>query len=151
QACVYHYFPMRGGIIHVGPAAPALAVLVLGILHDPYRMVNYLLIPMQLWVVGVLALVFEFFFFLQRVPWPAALTMHAGTVGFAAFYYQLNWRFFALRGSEQFGRRSAARRQLAPVLVAKPSEIQEEIIPEPASHHSQGQLDEQLEAKMDSI
>jgi membrane associated rhomboid family serine protease len=151
QAFAYHFAAPRVLPIRVGPIAPAMAVVLLGILHDPYRMVSYLLVPMQLWVLGLLAAVFEFFYFLQPVAWPVRLAIHAGTLGYTVLYYQLPWRFFGGRRWTRRVRATVARRQLAPVLSARPEPVLHEDTPEPAASGTHWFVDEQLEAKLDAI
>lgn len=134
-----------------GPSTAALAVAFLGVLHDPYRMVAYLFLPMRLWIFGVLVGVFEFVYFLQGVPWPARCALHLGTLGFTALYYQLNWRLVHAWGTG-LAARTSARRQLAPVLTSRPkAPVLLEEGPETTPLTIYRPVDEQLEAKMDAI
>jgi membrane associated rhomboid family serine protease len=151
QTLVYHYALPVFRPMQVGPSSAALGVLMLAVLHFPYRTVPYLLLPMPMWVFGALAAVFEVFFFLSTAPWHVQLAIHAAPLAFTVLYYQLNWRLIGAWARTPRLRR-ASRRQLAPVLSAKPkpSALREEA-PEPAPLTLFRPVDEQLEAKMDAI
>jgi len=132
----------------LGPATAALAVTLLAALCDPFRVVPFLVLPMQMWVFASLVGVFEAFYFLKGLPWPARFSLHAGTLAFTTLYGLLDWRLvhaWIVRPARQAG-----ARQLASVLSAQPEVLQGKGRV-PVSLSPQRPVDEQLEAKMDTV
>lgn len=134
-----------------GPIGGAMALLTWAVLLSPHRVVTYLFVPMPFWIVGILTLVIDLFFFLQLVPMTVRLAIHAFSIPFALMYHTFNWRLTAwprLSGR----RRWAVRRQLSPVLQMPQRSVavrDEEPPIEPVVRTRA--VDEQLEAKVDAI
>ena len=137
-----------------GPSGAALGILFLGVLHYPYRMVTYLLVPMQMWILGAIALTFDVFFFMQHVPGLVRLAVHAPTLLWAFSYHQFAWRIVGSWSWSPLRYRQPMKRQLAPIAQARPKNTKlhlEEDFVELPIQKAPRVVDEQLEAKMDAI
>jgi membrane associated rhomboid family serine protease len=137
-----------------GPSSAAMAILLLGVLHYPHRMVTYLLVPMQMWIFGLVVLIFEVFFFMQHVPVVLRVAVQLPTLLWAFTYHQLAWRIMG-RWSWPSRRNLPVRRQLASISQTRPQtrrQVLDDELTEPVLQLSQPRMvDEQLEAKMDAI
>jgi membrane associated rhomboid family serine protease len=137
-----------------GPSSAALALLFLGALHYPYRMVTYLFLPMQMWIFGLLALAVDLFFFMQHTPLILRLAVHGPTLLWALSYHQLNWRISRSWPWPPLRFRQPLKRQLAPIAQSRPKGVKlvlEEDFGDSPMRRTPRVVDEQLEAKMDAI
>lgn len=136
-----------------GPAGATLAMLAWTAVLWPHRVVTYLFVPMPMWVVAMLVLVLDLFFFMQREPLAVKLGVHVLSLPFACVYSLLNWRLTGWSHWNHLRRRRPARKQLTPVLQM-PTRRQRatELVSEPDEVLSTRlAVDEQLEAKLDAI
>lgn len=134
-----------------GPAGPAMALLAWAVLLGPNRVATYLFVPMPMWIVGLLVLIFDLFFFMQHQPLAIRLAVHAFSVPFACAYYFFNWR---LTGWRRPIRRMPSQRQLTNVLQfpARRNGNRSDDQPTPTpSIPLRRTVDEQLEAKLDAV
>ncbi|MFT3881665.1 MAG: rhomboid family intramembrane serine protease [Gemmatales bacterium] len=134
-----------------GPAGPAMALMAWAVFMSPSRVASYLFVPMPMWIVGLLVLVFDLFFFMQNQPMAVKLAVHILSIPFAAAYYFFNWR---LTGWRRTNRGLPAQRQLSGVLQfpAKRNGASADDRPSPTpSSHLARSVDEQLEAKLDAV
>ncbi len=139
-----------------GPAGPALAMLAWSAIISPYRIVQYLFVPMPMWIVACLVLVFDLFFFMQHQPLLIKLSVHILSLPFAVCYTYFAWRITRLPRWTGSRRLPAKRKQMAPVLqmprrkqhtsddLASAAETETPLPHKP-------RIDEQLEAKLDAI
>ncbi len=146
-----HGFGFGTGVSSFGPAGPALALLAWAVMLNPHRVVTYLFVPMPLWIMGMVVMVFDLFFFMQHQPMAIRLAVHALSVPFACAYAFFDWR---LTNWRRFSSKIPAQRQLSSVLQfpAKRSNGNSED-PPPATTTSmiRRTVDEQLEAKLDAV
>lgn len=134
-----------------GPAGPAMALMAWAVLLGPHRVATYLFIPMPMWIVGLLVMIFDLFFFMQHQPLAVKLAVHAFSVPFACAYYFFNWR---LTGWRRATRRMPPQRQLSNVLQfpARRTGTRSDDLPVPTPNtQARRSLDEQLEAKLDAV
>ena len=66
-----------------GPAAGALAMLAWAVFLSPQRVATYLFVPMPMWTVGALVLIFDMFFFMQLQPLVVKMAAHVLSLSFA--------------------------------------------------------------------
>lgn len=154
---VYYYVVPPGlgrfgnDVVSFGPAGPAMALMVWAVLLGPSRVTTYLFVPMPMWVVGLLVLIFDLFFFMQHQPTAVKLAVHLLSIPFAWAYYFFNWR---LTGWRRTVRRMPAQRQLSSVLQfparRKGAKSDDQPAPTP-SIPLRRSVDEQLEAKLDAV
>jgi membrane associated rhomboid family serine protease len=148
---VYHFIMPQLTVQSVGPVAGGMAMLCWAVLVSPHRSVNYLFVPMPLWIVGVITLVLDLFLFQQLVSPLARMAVHGFSLPFAGLYFMLGLR---LTGWPRWPnvKRYHARRQLSAVLqipqrhyANETSDLEHDIAPVVRA------VDEQLEAKVDAI
>jgi len=146
-----HGFGFGTGVASFGPAGPALALLTWAVMLNPHRVTTYLFVPMPMWIVGGLVMVFDVFFFMQHQPMAVRLAVHALSVPFAGLYALFDWR---LTGWRRVTRRIPAQRQLSSVLQmpARRTNVKsDERPPVTPSTITRRTVDEQLEAKLDAV
>lgn len=134
-----------------GPAGPAMALLAWSVLLGPQRVATYLFVPMPMWIVGLLVLIFDLFFFMQHQPMVIRLAVHAFSLPFACAYSLFNWR---LTGWRRITRRMPIQRQFSNVLqfpARRSGTRQEDQSTESVSSTVFRTIDEQLEAKLDAV
>lgn len=134
-----------------GPIGGAMALLTWAVMLSPHRVVTYLFVPMPFWIVGILVLVIDLFFFMQQVPMAVRLTVHCVSIPFAVLYNVFNWRLTGWNRWSMLHRRPA-RKQLTPVLQLPQRNLSardENRLSEVATPIRA--VDEQLEAKVDAI
>jgi len=128
-----------------------MALLAWAVVLGPHRVATYLFVPMPMWIVGLLVLIFDLFFFMQHQPMAIRLAVHVLSIPFACAYCYFNWR---LTGWRRAVRRMPAQRQLSNVLQfparrnGTRSDDQPAATPTTQARRS---LDEQLEAKLDAV
>jgi len=155
---VYYYLmPGHGmalfgaGVASFGPAGPALALLAWAVMLNPHRVATYLFVPMPLWIMGMVVMVFDLFFFMQHQPMAIRLAVHALSVPFACAYAFFDWRLTSWR---RFTRKMPAQRQLSSVLqfpARQSNGKSEEQPPATTTPMLRRTVDEQLEAKLDAV
>lgn len=134
----------------LGPIGPAMAMLTWSVTQVPQRTVSYFFIPMPFWIVGLLAIVIDWFFFQQVVPVELRLAVHVLTISFAMVYSFNRWR---ITGWSRWIRlpRQVVRRPLtlAARAVSRDRAVVQETEKEPFT--LKRAVDEQLEAKLDAV
>ncbi|MFO0814350.1 MAG: rhomboid family intramembrane serine protease [Gemmatales bacterium] len=147
-----YYFVLPGmPSLSFGPVGGAMALLCWAVLISPHRIVTYMFVPMPLWIVGVLTLIIDVFFFQALMPPLVRLAVHGFSLPFAGLYHVLGLR---LTGWPRWPRvrRWPARRQLSAVLQMPQRNYAAE-----TRENDRGPVpviravDEQLEAKVDAI
>jgi membrane associated rhomboid family serine protease len=155
---VYYYLmPGHGmalfgaGVASFGPAGPALALLAWAVMLNPHRVATYLFVPMPLWIMGMLVMTFDLFFFMQHQPMAIRLAVHALSIPFACAYAIFDWRLTSWR---RFSRRKSVQLQLSSVLqfpARRTNGHTEEQPPATTTSMIRRTVDEQLEAKLDAV
>jgi membrane associated rhomboid family serine protease len=139
----------------IGASGAVTAVMVLCALHFPHRTILlFFVLPIPLWVFVGFQVVQDSIYFVdqaaggERLKTRVAVSVHLGGAVFALLYYRLHWRLAGF-----WGRVGAWRAQRArPRLRVYREEPQRPAEPVPAgAPPSAGDLDEQLEAKLDAV
>lgn len=127
----------------LGASGAVVAVLILCALHYPQRIVYlFFVIPVPLWLVAVLVVGGDLFYFLRGVNIGVAVAAHLGGAGFAFLYKQLNWRILS---AWQTVRRWFSRSRSPRLRVYTERDSS------PVRTSVRSIADEQLEAKADAI
>jgi membrane associated rhomboid family serine protease len=142
----------KGGI---GPGAPCVgasgavtAVMVLFAFHYPTRIILlFFVLPVPIWVLVAFQVLQDSFGFLSGNDSGVAVTVHLAGAGFGALYYQTNLHLLGMLPRFHLGQRQRSRPRLR---VYREEEAE---TPQPVSVGAApgGDVDEQLEAKLDAI
>jgi membrane associated rhomboid family serine protease len=131
----------------IGASGAIMAVMVICAMHYPTRMILIFgLIPMPIWLFVLFAVAKDWFTFATNAPTSTAVSCHLGGAVFGYAYYKLHWRLSSLFS----GWRTAVRRS-RPRARLRVYREEEDSRPVAMSVPSAGDVDEQLEAKLDAI
>ena len=131
----------------VGASGAIMAVVVVCACHYPTRVIwVFGLVPMPIWLFVLFAVGKDWMTFATRAPTTTGVSAHLGGAIFGYAYYKLHWRLSGLfSGWKTAVRRSRPRARL------RVYREEEEARPVASSVPSAGDVDEQLEAKLDAI
>jgi membrane associated rhomboid family serine protease len=144
-----HFAGVEGALC-IGASGAVTGVMVLYACHFPTQTVLlFFILPLPVWLLVVLYVGWDLWSFLHQpqVLRTTAVTVHLGGALFAFAYYKLQWRLLGIWSALRSWQRQLFRPRLRvyreerrePVSVAAP----------PPAHT--GDVDEQLEAKLDAI
>jgi membrane associated rhomboid family serine protease len=132
----------------VGASGAVMAIMVLCALHYPTRIIYlFMLLPVPIWLFVGFYVLQDLFGFLGGGGGRVAFSVHLAGAGFAFVYYKMNWRVLNFWPSLGTRRRQRSRPKLR---VFR----EEEEAPTPvsvAAAAQSGDVDEQLEAKLDAV
>jgi membrane associated rhomboid family serine protease len=139
----------------IGPGAPCLgasgavtAVMVLYAFHFPSRIILlFFVLPVPIWVLVAVQVLQDSFGFLSGADSGVAVTVHLAGAAFGALYYQTGLHLLGMLPSFRFRLPQRSRPRLR---VYREDET-ETPQPVPVAAPPAGDVDEQLEAKLDAI
>jgi membrane associated rhomboid family serine protease len=129
----------------LGASGAVTAVLVLFALHYPTRIIYFWFLPIPIWAFVGLQVLQDAFVFASRQRSGTAVTVHLGGAAFAFLYYKLHWRMMNLVPNLRAWQRERSR---PPLRIYREEEREQ---PVPVAAPPAGDLDEQLEAKLDAV
>jgi membrane associated rhomboid family serine protease len=153
---------LLGGIVYtlawffgIGPPNPCLgasgavtAVMVVFAFHYPTRIILlFFVLPVPIWVLVAFQVLQDSFGFLSGLDRGIAVTVHLAGAGFGALYYQTNLRLLDMLPTFHLGQRPRSR----PRLRVYREEEAETPQPVQVGASPAGDVDEQLEAKLDAV
>jgi hypothetical protein len=119
--------------------------MVLCAIHYPTRTILlFWFVPVQIWLLVVLYVAYDAFQFVSQAETQTAVTVHLAGAGFAFLYYKANWRLVPMWNSVLAWPRQLVRPKLR-IYREEPRQ------PVSVSAPSAGNVDEQLEAKLDAV
>jgi membrane associated rhomboid family serine protease len=129
----------------LGASGAVIAVMVLCAIHYPTRTILlFWFVPVQIWLLVVLYVAYDAFQFVSQAETQTAVTVHLAGAGFAFLYYKANWRLVPMWNSVLAWPRQLLRPKLR-IYREEPRQ------PVSVSAPSAGNVDEQLEAKLDAV
>jgi membrane associated rhomboid family serine protease len=134
------------GTICVGASGGVMTVLVLCAMHYPTRVIYlFFFLPVPIWLFVLFEVAQDLYPLLTPgVQTQTAVSVHLAGAGFAFVYYKMQWRLLNLLPSPGAWRRQRARSRLR--IYREEDEPQT-----PVRVATAGEVDEQLEARMDAV
>ncbi len=129
------------------------AVLVLYAFHYPSRIIYFWFIPMPVWLFVAILVGMDGFGFISTIKGShsgTAVTVHLAGAAFAFTYYKLQWRVMSWLPDLRDWRKNQARRR-SKLRVYREDEPERTPVAVAAPPSSSGEVDEQLEAKLDAV
>jgi hypothetical protein len=122
--------------------------LVLFAFHFPHHTVLlFFVLPVPVWALVVFQVLQDTFGLLSGQSMGTAVAVHLAGAGFAAAYHQFHWRLLNLWPKISFRQRQRTRPRLRVFKEEEPETPQ----PVPVAAPQAGDIDEQLEAKLDAV
>jgi membrane associated rhomboid family serine protease len=133
------------GAYCIGASGAVMAVLVLCAIHYPTRIIYlFFFLPVPIWLFVIFEVAQDAFGFLSGVPNGTAVSVHLAGAGFAFVYYHAHWRLMGAWTAVRNWQRQLFRPKLH-VYQDEPRQ------PVPVAAPPSGDVDEQLEAKLDAV
>jgi membrane associated rhomboid family serine protease len=130
----------------LGASGAVTAVLVLCALHFPRRIIYiWFFLPVPIWAFVGFQVLQDAFMFVGKHKTQTAVTVHLGGAAFAFLYQKFHWRMLNLVPNLRSWQRARARPQLRIYQEEEPRQ------PVPVTAPPAGDVDEQLEAKLDAV
>lgn len=134
----------------IGASGAVMAVSVLCAFHYPTRTILvFFFLPMQLWLVVLLRVVYDAWAFLTNAPTGTAVAVHLAGAAFGLAYYESNIRLLNYLPDLAAWRRERSRPRLRVYRDEEPREQPVPVAAPPVA--SAADVDEQLEAKLDAV
>ena len=140
----WRFLPHQG-LLCIGASGAVMAVLVLCAIHYPTRIIYlFFFLPVPIWLFVLFEIAQDGFGFLTGHAGGTAVSVHLAGAAFAFIYYQRHWRLMTLWAALHGWQRQLFRPKLR---VYREEPRQPVSVAAPPS----GDVDEQLEAKLDAV
>jgi len=135
----------------LGASGAVTAVMVLCALHFPNRVILlFFILPVPIWLFVIFNVAQDAFYFVGGFKTGTAVAVHLGGAAFAYGYYKMQWRLVGILPSLRSWKVRGARPRLRVYHAAEDADTGEPAHVA-APPHAQGDIDEQLEAKLDAV
>jgi membrane associated rhomboid family serine protease len=144
---------LTGRAYCVGASGAVTAVMVLYAFHYPSRIIYIWLIPMPIWLFVALEVGMDLFYFVESmhgVKTTTAVTVHLAGAAFAFGYYKMHWRVMNWLPDFSAWRKNRSRSR-SKLRVYREEEPVRTPVAVAAPPSQAGDVDEQLEAKLDAV
>ena len=137
------------GLYCLGASGGVMTVLVLSALHYPNRIIMlFFFLPVPIWIFVLFEVAQDLFPLLTGSWTSTAVTVHLAGAAFGYVYYKMEWRMLNFLPNPRAWRRQRQRAKLRIFREEEEPETPVHSMPVPAAA---GNLDEQLEARMDAV